>query len=85
MLDVVVVHLPEAEQYEELGSGTLYIQLQRKLPEDMLIANHHWIFEKERTESVETLQEWILLQAEFQVITNERRNTCISMTFPIAV
>ena len=51
MLDVVVVNLMEAERYSELGSGTLYTQLQRKLTNEMLVKYHRWIYEKNKIES----------------------------------
>jgi hypothetical protein len=59
LLDVAVVNLKEAGRIEELGNGSLYLKLQRKLPEIMLTRYHRWVFEGKRIESVELLREWI--------------------------
>ena len=40
LLDVAIVNLESAKRWDELGNGTLYVKLQRKLPESMLI-NYH--------------------------------------------
>ena len=32
----------------------------------MLSSYHRWIFEKQKCESVESLREWVLQEAEFQ-------------------
>ena len=36
LLDVAVVNLKEAGRFEELANGSLYLKLQRKVPESML-------------------------------------------------
>ena len=48
ILDFAVVNLKEAGLYEELGNGSLYIELQKKIPEAMLTRYLRWIFETER-------------------------------------
>jgi hypothetical protein len=45
LLDVAVVNLEDAKRWEELGTGTFRIKLQRKLPQVMLTNYHRWIYE----------------------------------------
>ena len=40
----------------ELGDGSLYLGLQKKLPEIMLTQYQRWIYEKRRQQYVETLR-----------------------------
>ena len=40
LLDIAIIDLQEAGQYQELGDGSLYNKLQRKLPEAMLAQYH---------------------------------------------
>ena len=58
--------MKEANRSEELKDGLLYLKLQKKLPTSMLSSYHRWIFEKQKGESVESLREWVLQEAEFQ-------------------
>ncbi|MCG8076809.1 MAG: DUF1759 domain-containing protein, partial [Candidatus Thiodiazotropha taylori] len=71
LLDVAMINLTEAGQHHELGDGSLYTKLQRKLPECMLARYHRWIFENDRSESVLTLRTWIIQESEFQTIASE--------------
>ena len=71
LLDVAIINLRESRQYHELGTGSLYVKLQRKLPEMMLARYHRWIFENNHLESVETLRDWIVQEAEFQTVATE--------------
>ena len=66
LLDITIVYLKEANRSEELKDGLLYLKLQKKLPTSMLSSYHRWIFEKQKRESVESLREWVLQEAEFQ-------------------
>ena len=66
LLDVAIVNLKEANWFEELRDGLLYIKLQKKLPASMLTQYHWWIFENHKIESVEVLREWVIREAEFQ-------------------
>ena len=66
LLDITIVNLKEADRSEELSDGLLYIKLQKKIPAKMLANYHRWIFEKQKKESVETLREWVIQEAEFQ-------------------
>ena len=40
LLDVAVMNLKEAGRFEELANGSLYLKLQRKVPESMLARYH---------------------------------------------
>ena len=71
LLDVAMINLQEAVQNHELGAGSLYTKLQRKLPESMLARYHRWIFENGQTESVLSLRTWIIQESEFQTIASE--------------
>ena len=53
------------------GNGSLYNKLQQKLPESMLAQYHRWVFEKRKPESVKSLRELIIQEAEFQIIASE--------------
>lgn len=65
LLDIAIINLKEAGQHHELGDGSLYIKLQRKLPETMLACYNRWIFENSLTESVLTLRTWVIQESEF--------------------
>lgn len=53
---------------EELGCGSLYSKIRKKLTEDMLIQYHRWIYEEQQVESVMTMLEWLNREAEYQTI-----------------
>ena len=59
-LDIAVVNLKEARRYEELGNGSLYAKLQKKMTEHMLAQYQRWVYERSKTECVETLREWVI-------------------------
>ena len=71
LLDIAIINLKEANQTQELGDGSLYAKLQRKLPEAMLARYHRWIFESFKQESVLTLRTWVIQEADFQTIAAE--------------
>ena len=71
LLDIAVINLKEAGRQDELRNGSLYVKLQKKIPESMLARYHRWIFEKRKDESVEVLREWIIQESEFQIIASE--------------
>ena len=55
----------------ELGSGALYIKLQIKLSENLLINYHRWVIDNKRKESVLTLRKFVLREAEFLSVVSE--------------
>eukprot|EP00795_Rhopilema_esculentum_P006549 gene6549-12041_t len=71
LLDVAVTNLREAKRTEELGSGTLYHKLLRKMTEKMLSRFKRWVYEHQKNEDVETLRQFIIEEAEFQVAAAE--------------
>ncbi|XP_061190177.1 uncharacterized protein LOC133198039 [Saccostrea echinata] len=71
ILDVAVVNLKKAGRTDELKNGSLYVKLQKNIPETMLSTYHRWVFEKQKTESVEILREWIIQESEFRTVANE--------------
>ena len=71
LLDIAIINLKEANQTQELGDGSLYAKLQRKLPEVMLARYHRWIFKNSKQESVLTLRTWVIQEADFQTIAAE--------------
>ena len=71
LLDIALINLKEAGQDHELGDGSLYTKLQRKLSESMLARYHRWVFENSVTESVAALRQWVIQEEEFQTIAAE--------------
>ena len=71
LLDIAYINLKEAKRYEELGNGSLYTKLQKKMTEQMLTAYHKWVFENSKCECVDTLRDWVIQEAEFQTIAAE--------------
>ncbi|KAK6167830.1 hypothetical protein SNE40_021768 [Patella caerulea] len=71
LLDVVVINLKEADRTEELGNGSLYAKLRKKMTEKLLAQYQRWIFERGKEESVEALREWVFQESEFQTIAQE--------------
>lgn len=63
---MTVVKLKEAGRNDELGSGSLYLSLCKKLTETMLAQYYLWRYENGRWQSVETLPEFIVQEGEFQ-------------------
>ena len=82
LLDVTVVNLREAGRHDELGSGSLYLSLCKKLTEAMLAHYHRWIHENGRWQSVETLREFIIQEPEFQTVASETIHGCLLYTSP---
>ena len=48
ILDITIINLKENGNCEELENGSLYLRLQKKLPEIMLTQYQRWIYEKRR-------------------------------------
>ena len=71
LLDIAIINLKEAGHFHELGDGSLYNKLQRKLSESMMARYHRWVFENSITEGVDTLRKWVIQEAEFQTIAAE--------------
>ena len=74
LLDMTIINLKEVGDHQDLGDGSLYIQLQKKLPQVLLARYHRWLFENNITESVVALQTWVLQESHFQKIASETIN-----------
>ena len=70
-LDITIINLKEGGKNNELGDGSLYLRLQKKLPQGMLTQYQRWIYENRRRPSVETLREWVMLESEYQTVAHE--------------
>ena len=66
-----MINLKESNQDQELGNGTLYTILQRKLQQSMLANYHRWVYDNNVTQSVATLRQWVILEFEFQTVASE--------------
>ena len=71
LLDITVINLKESGRVDELRYGSLYLKLLRKLPEAMITSYQRWCFENHLQECVEVLRQWIMREAEFQMIASE--------------
>ena len=80
LLDMTVINLKEAGEHQDLGDGSLYIQLQRKLPQSLLARYNRWLFEYNVTESVVALKTWVMQETHFQTITSETVNGLTGQT-----
>ena len=65
LLEVAVVNLQDAGHTAELGAGTFYMTLLRKLSEQLLTQYQRWLFDNRRRENVLALLEWASQEAEF--------------------
>ena len=84
LLDIVVINLKYAEQIDELKAGSLYLQVQKKLPETLLTHYDRRIFEKGKEQSVEELLEWVTREAEIQSVSSEAIHGLSSSTSSIS-
>ena len=66
VLDITIINLKEAGEHQDLGDGSLYIQLQKKLPKSLLARYHRWLFKNNMTKSVVALQTWIVQESHFR-------------------
>lgn len=71
ILDISVIYLKDAGRTDELKNGSLYVKLQKKISESLLSTYHRWVYEKKKTESVESLREWNLQEFEFRTMANK--------------
>ena len=68
MLEVAVQNLRVAGRHEELGDGSLFALLQKKLTIRLVTSYNRWMYENEKEGTVETLLEWVMRETEFMVI-----------------
>ena len=67
-LDIAFINLNEADKKEELGDGSLYITLKRKMPKYMLTRFHRWGFESGEEENGKALRNWINQESAYYTI-----------------
>ena len=70
-LDLLVVNLKESNLENELNSGLLYVQLQKKMNKSLVASFHRWLHEQNLNGSVMTLRKFISLESEFEIIAEE--------------
>ena len=71
LLVIAVINLKETGRSAELGDGSLYLKLQKKMTESMLTRYHRWVYENFKIESMETLQEWVMQESQFYTMAHE--------------
>ena len=78
LLEIATINLEESGQQHQLEDGSLYIKLQRKLPESMLAMYHRWLFEHNNSGSVLSLRKWVIEESQFKTVASETVNgiTC---------
>ena len=59
LLDILTINLKEAKRTEEQENGSLYLKMQKKFTETMVVDYKRWIFEK-KNENLASLHEWLL-------------------------
>ena len=70
-LDLLVVNLKESNLENELNSGLLYVQLQKKMNKSLVASFHRWLHEQNLNGNVINLKKFILLESEFEIIAEE--------------
>ena len=88
LLDAIVVNLTDARQEAELGSGSLYITIQRKLSKNLLAKYKQWLSDNHREGNVQTLREFIDRESEFLTTASETKavlssSSCLQLEEPI--
>ena len=71
LLDIAAINLREENRIEELGNGTFYRKLLKKMPERMITQYQRWVFDKEKKENIENLRSFVIREAEFQISAAE--------------
>ena len=71
LLDIAVINLKEENRIEELGNGTFYRKLLKKMLERMITQYQRWVFNKDKKENVENLRSFVIQKAEFQMAADE--------------
>ena len=71
LLDVAVINLKGAGRQDELGNGSFFSKLLTKMTEPMVANYQRWLFERQNSQNVETLLEWVVREAEYVTIAAE--------------
>ena len=70
-LERTIVVLKDNSLHTDLGVGTLYEIVVEKLPENLLKDYHCWIKERGKNKTMETLNEWVAVEADLQTQASE--------------
>ena len=70
-LERTIVVLKDNSLHADLGGGTLYGIVVEKLPENLLKDYYRWVKDQEKNETMETLNEWVAEEADFQTQASE--------------
>jgi hypothetical protein len=68
---MIIVQLKDAGQETELGTGSLYFSIQKKLSKDLLVEYKTWIHTESKQESGEILHKFLSRKAEYLVESAE--------------
>ena len=74
LLEIAVQNLKEAGRHLELGDGSLFALLQKKLTTELVTDFNRWLHVNSKDGTVETLLEWVMRESEFRVIGTEAVN-----------
>lgn len=66
-----IIVLKDNSLLADLGGGTLYGIVVGKLPENLLKGYYRWVREQGRNETMETLNEWVAVEADLQTQASE--------------
>ena len=73
----VVAKLEDNDQHQELtGISALYIAVQQKIPESLLVSYQEWLHRKPRKDGLTTFSKWLQKQVVYRMVAedvNERR------------
>ena len=78
IVEKTVVVLKDNSLHADLGGGTLYGIIVEKLPENSLKRYYRWVKEQGKDETMETLNEWVAEEADFQMLASEVKHGFIS-------
>ena len=70
-LERTIVVLKDNSLHADLGGGTLYGIVVEKLPENLLKDYYRWVKEQGKNETMETLNEWVAVEADLQTQASE--------------
>ena len=71
LVQVAKINLIDAGRQNELSFGTFCTQLQQKLSQDLLTAYHRWRCDNNIVESVDSLLQWLVREADFRTEAEE--------------
>ena len=70
-LERTIVVLKDNSLHTNLGGRTLYGIMVEKLPENLLKDYYSWFKEQRQNETMETLNEWVAVEADLQTQASE--------------